>query len=261
MTLKGKRAFITGGAGGIGLGIAEKLAAAGADIALVDIRPADEVDKTAQALANKHGVRGMAASGDLTNDADIERVVAEVNAAFGGVDILVNNAGIQHVAPLEEFPLAKWDQIIALNLTAAFRVTRLLFAAMKEQKSGCILNIASAHGLAASPYKSAYVAAKHGIIGLTKVTALEGADFGITCNAICPGYVHTPLVDKQIDDQAKAYGIPRERVIDEVILAPQPMKRFTTVEEIGDMSVFLAGPSAGTITGAALTMDGGWTAR
>jgi 3-hydroxybutyrate dehydrogenase len=191
----------------------------------------------------------------------IERMVAHAAEAFGAIDILVNNAGIQHVAPIEQFPPAKWDAIIAINLSAAFHATRAVFAGMKTRGWGRIVNMASAHGLVASPFKAAYVAAKHGIVGLTKVTALEGAESGVTCNAICPGYVWTPLVEKQIGDQAAAHGITREAVIRDVLLAQQPNKRFATVEELGALTVFLCSDAAASITGTSLPVDGGWTAH
>jgi len=261
LSLKGKRALITGSTSGIGLGIAEAMAAEGADIMVNGFEPQSIVEKTAADIAKTYNVKTGALSADLTDAKAAERLVAEAEKAIGPLDILVNNAGIQFVAPIEEFPLEKWDQIIALNLTAAFRVTRLVFKGMKDRGFGRIINIDSAHGLVASPFKSAYVAAKHGLLGFTKVVALEGAEKNVTCNAICPGYVHTPLVDKQIDDQAKAHGIPRERVIDEVILAPQPMKRFAKVEEIGALAVFLCGPATGAMTGTHISMDGGWTAK
>jgi len=181
--------------------------------------------------------------------------------SFGRVDVLVNNAGIQHVAPLQEFPPEKWDAILAINLSSAFHASCLVLPSMFDHKWGRIINIASAHGLVGSPFKSAYVAAKHGILGLTKVIALETAEHGITCNAICPGYVYTPLVEAQIDGQAKAHGIPREQVIREVLLAQQPNKRFATVEELGALAVFLASDAAASITGTALPVDGGWTAH
>src|SRR5713101_266536 len=180
---------------------------------------------------------------------------------FGSLDILVNNAGIQHVAPLQEFPVAKWDAILAINLSSAFHTTRLALPKMLANKWGRIINIASAHGLVGSAFKSAYVTAKHGMLGLTKVTALETAEAGITCNAICPGYVYTPLVEAQIESQAKAHGIPREQVIRDVLLAQQPNKRFATVEELGALTVFLASEAAASITGIALPVDGGWTAH
>jgi 3-hydroxybutyrate dehydrogenase len=188
-------------------------------------------------------------------------MIATVLGTYNRLDIVVNNAGIQHVAPLQDFPPDKWDAILAINLSSAFHTTRLALPAMVKNRWGRIVNIASAHGLVASPFKAAYVAAKHGIVGLTKVTALETAEQGITCNAICPGYVYTPLVEAQIDGQAKAHGIPREQVIREVLLAQQPNKRFATVEEIGALTVFLASEAAASITGIALPVDGGWTAH
>ncbi len=251
MFLAGKRALVTGSTSGIGLAIARALAAEGAEVVLNGFGETAEIE----GLCNELRARHVAA--DLTSAAGVE----ELMAGAGPVDILVNNAGMQHVAPVEEFPPEKWDAIIALNLSATFHAMRAVLGAMKARRAGCIVNIASAHGLVASPFKSAYVAAKHGVVGLTKVAALEAAEHGVTCNAICPGYVMTPLVEKQIDDQARAHGIPRERVIRDVILAPQPSKRFVTVEEIGAMVVFLAGPNGASINGAALAMDGGWTAR
>ena len=197
----------------------------------------------------------------MSKPAEIEEMMRYAQAEFGGVDILVNNAGIQHVANVEDFPPEKWDAIIAINLSSAFHATRLALPAMRSNKFGRIINIASAHGLVASPFKAAYVAAKHGIVGLTKVTALETAEDGITCNAICPGYVYTPLVEAQIDSQAKAHGISREKVIHDVLLAQQPNKHFASVEELGALTVFLATDAAGSITGTALPVDGGWTAH
>jgi 3-hydroxybutyrate dehydrogenase len=198
---------------------------------------------------------------DMSKPDSIGQMIEQTLDAFGGLDILVNNAGIQHVAPLQEFPVEKWDAILAINLSSAFHTTRLALPAMIKNKWGRIINVASAHGLVASPFKSAYVASKHGIVGLTKVTALETAENGITCNAICPGYVYTPLVEAQIDGQAKAHGIPREQVIRDVLLAQQPNKRFATVEELGALTVFLASEAAASITGVALPVDGGWTAH
>jgi 3-hydroxybutyrate dehydrogenase len=192
---------------------------------------------------------------------DIESMIEAVLQTHERLDILVNNAGVQHVAPLEEFPVEKWNQILAINLSSAFHTTRLALPHMRRNEFGRIINIASAHGLVASPFKSAYVAAKHGIIGLTKTTALETAESNITCNAICPGYVWTPLVEQQIEGQAKSHNLPRERVIKEVLLAQQPNKRFATVEQIGALAVFLAGDQGASMTGAALPVDGGWTAH
>ena len=193
--------------------------------------------------------------------ASIAEMIETTLREFGRLDVLVNNAGIQHVAPLQDFPPAKWDAILAINLSSAFHTTRLALPSMIANKWGRIINIASAHGLVGSAYKSAYVAAKHGILGLTKVTALEVAEAGITCNAICPGYVYTPLVEAQIEGQAKSHGIPREQVIRDVLLAQQPNKRFATVEELGAFSVFLASDAAASITGTSIAVDGGWTAH
>jgi 3-hydroxybutyrate dehydrogenase len=198
---------------------------------------------------------------DMSKSDSIGEMVEQTLDSFGRLDILVNNAGIQHVAPLQDFPVEKWDAIVAINLSSAFHTTRLALPAMLKNKWGRIINVASAHGLVASPFKAAYVASKHGIVGLTKVTALETAEQGITCNAICPGYVYTPLVEAQIDGQARAHGIPREQVIRDVLLAQQPNKRFASVEELGALTVFLASNAAASITGVALPVDGGWTAH
>jgi 3-hydroxybutyrate dehydrogenase len=206
-------------------------------------------------------VRVAYSGADMSNPASIAEMIDMTLGQFGRIDVLVNNAGIQHVAPLQEFPVAKWDAILAINLSSAFHTTRLSLPAMIANKWGRIINIASAHGLVGSAYKSAYVAAKHGMLGLTKVTALEVAEQGITCNAICPGYVYTPLVEAQIEGQAKAHGIPREQVIREVLLAQQPNKRFATVEELGAFAVFLASDAAASITGTSIAVDGGWTAH
>ena len=214
-----------------------------------------------EALEREHAVAVEYDDGNLTIPDAIERMVSRARTSFGRVDILVNNAGIQHVAHIEEFPRDKWDAIVALNLTAVFHATKAVFGNMKAQKFGRIINIASCLGLVAAPFKSAYVAAKHGVVGLTKVTALEGAEFNITANAICPGFVWTPLVENQIQDLAKSHNIPREDVIRDILLAQQPTKRFATVEEIAALAVFLATDAAGSITGAALTVDGGTTAH
>jgi 3-hydroxybutyrate dehydrogenase len=259
--LAGRSAVVTGSTSGIGLGIARVLAAQGANVLLNGFGEAAAIDKVRQSLANEHNVEVAYSGADMSKADQVAGMVEQAAKAFGQVDILVSNAGIQHVSPLEDFPTAKWDAILAINLSAVFHATKAAFAGMKARRWGRIINIASAHGLVASPFKAAYVAAKHGVLGLTKVTALEGADFGITANAICPGYVWTPLVEKQIDDQAKAHNLPRERVINEVLLGPQPLKRFATVEEIGALAAFLAGDAAASITGAALPVDGGWTAR
>jgi 3-hydroxybutyrate dehydrogenase len=259
--LDGKVALVTGSTSGIGLGIARALAAQGAAIVLNGFGKPDEIAATTAKLAAEAGVRALYSGADMSKAASIEEMIATTLDAFGRLDILVNNAGIQHVAPIQEFPVAKWDAIIAINMSSAFHTTRLALPSMVANKWGRIVNIASAHGLVASPFKSAYVTAKHGIVGLTKTVALETAEQGITCNAICPGYVYTPLVEAQIDGQAKAHGIPREQVIRDVLLAQQPNKKFATVEEIGALTVFLASEAAASITGIALPVDGGWTAH
>jgi 3-hydroxybutyrate dehydrogenase len=259
--LEGETAVVTGSTSGIGLGIARALAQRGANVVLNGFGDAGEIEIVRGALAAENDVEVAYDGADLSKPEAIHRMIDAAAAHFGRIDILVNNAGIQHVAPIEEFPQAKWDAILAINLSAAFHTTRAVFAGMKVRGRGRIVNVASAHGLVASPFKSAYVAAKHGVLGLTKVTALEGAEHGITCNAICPGYVWTPLVEKQIDDQARSHGIPREQVVRDVMLVNQPTRKFATVEEIGALTAFLCGEAAASITGAALPVDGGWTAR
>jgi 3-hydroxybutyrate dehydrogenase len=259
--LAGKVSLITGSTSGIGLGIARALAAAGSAVVLNGLGAAAEIAKTREQLAAEFGVTVDYSPADMTKPASITEMIAATIAAHGRLDVLVNNAGIQHVAPLEQFPPEKWDAILSINLSSAFHTTRAVLTAMRQNKFGRIINIASAHGLVASPYKAAYVAAKHGIVGLTKVTALETAEDGITCNAICPGYVYTPLVEAQIDGQAKAHHISREKVIRDVLLAQQPNKHFASVEELGALTVFLASDAAASITGIALPVDGGWTAH
>jgi 3-hydroxybutyrate dehydrogenase len=259
--LSGRVAIVTGSTSGIGLGIARALAAAGADIVLNGLGDQSGIDETLAGLAQESGVRVSYNGANLIKPAEARGLVEETLAEFGRVDILVNNAGIQHVSPIERFPDDRYDSIIALNLSAAFYTIKAAFGAMKEVGFGRIVNVASAHALVASPFKSAYVAAKHGVVGLTKVVALEGAEHNITCNAICPGYVWTPLVENQIGDTAKARGITREAVIRDVLLAAQPNKRFAEVDELGALAVFLCGPGGRSITGAALPVDGGWTAH
>jgi 3-hydroxybutyrate dehydrogenase len=259
--LDGKVALVTGSTSGIGLGIARSLASQGAAIVLNGFGRPDEIAATVAKLAAEAGVRALYSPADMAKAESIEEMIATTLNTFGRLDILVNNAGIQYVAPIQEFPVAKWDAIIAINMSSAFHTTRLALPAMVANKWGRIINISSAHGLVASPFKSAYVTAKHGIIGLTKTVALETAEQGITCNAICPGYVYTPLVEAQIDGQAKAHGIPREQVIRDVLLAQQPNKKFATVEELGALTVFLVSDAAASITGIALPVDGGWTAH
>jgi len=225
------------------------------------IAEAIEVEQLCQVMGARYDVPVRFDAADMSKPAVIRDMVERVGRSFGPVDILLNNAGIQYVAPLEEFPPEKWDAILAINLSAAFHATRAVLPEMKRRNFGRIVNIASAHGLIASPFKSAYVAAKHGVVGLTKVVALEAAEFGVTCNAVCPGYVWTPLVEKQVEGQAKAHGISRDEVIRKVFLAEQPTKRFATIEEVAGTTVFLCGESAASITGIALPVDGGWTAH
>ena len=259
--LKDKVAIITGSTSGIGLGIATGLAKAGCKVVMNGFGDPEQIEKTRVELAETHGVQVLYSDADMTKPAEIEAMIDLTKAEFGGVDIVVNNAGIQHVAPVDEFPVEKWDAIIAINLTSAFHIIRLAVPLMKQKGWGRIINLASAHGLIASPFKSAYVSAKHGMLGLTKTVALEVAEQGITCNAICPGYVLTPLVEGQIDDTAKARGIDRESVVRDVLLVEQWTKRFVTVEELAALTVFLCGEAGASITGAALPVDGGWTAH
>jgi 3-hydroxybutyrate dehydrogenase len=259
--LIGKVSLVTGSTSGIGLGIARALAAAGSRIVLNGFGKADEIARVQAELAAEFNVGVSYSGADMSKPESIREMIEQTLDANGRLDVLVNNAGIQHVAPLQAFPPEKWDAILAINLSSAFHTTRLALPSMLLNKWGRIINVASAHGLVGSPFKSAYVAAKHGIVGLTKVVALETAEQGVTCNAICPGYVYTPLVEAQIEGQAKAHGIPREQVIRDVLLAQQPNKRFATVEEIGALTVFLASEAAASITGVALPVDGGWTAH
>jgi 3-hydroxybutyrate dehydrogenase len=259
--LTGRSAIVTGSTSGIGLGIARALAEAGADIMLngfgEPVAIAALCDELAE--ANRIAVRHHAA--DMSRPGEIEAMVKDGIETFGSIDILVNNAGIQHVAPIEAFPADKWQAVLAINLSAAFFAMRAVINGMKAHGWGRIINVASAHGLVASPFKSAYVAAKHGMVGLTRVAALELAESGVTCNSICPGYVWTPLVEKQIAEQAAAHGIAPEAVVRDVLLKNQPNRRFATVEEIGALAVFLCTEAATSITGTALPVDGGWTAH
>lgn len=254
-------AVITGSTSGIGLGIATAFAAEGWNVMLNGFGDASEIEAIRSGLEEKYGVKALYNGADMTKPDEIQTLIDEAQQAFGRVDVLVNNAGIQHVSPVEDFPETKWDAIIAINLSSAFHTTKAVFAAMKERGFGRIINVASAHGLVASPFKSAYVAAKHGIVGFTKTIALEGAEHGVTCNAICPGYVKTPLVEAQIPDTAKARGMSEEEVIQKVILEAQPTKQFVTVEQIGALAVFLCSEKAAQITGAAHQIDGGWVAK
>ncbi|RAP43277.1 3-hydroxybutyrate dehydrogenase [Rhodovulum viride] len=256
MSLAGKTAIVTGSNSGIGLGVAHELARAGADVVLNSFTDRDEDHKLAEEMAAQHGVKVRYIKADMSKGDDCRALIEKA----GACDILVNNAGIQHVARIEAFPVEKWDGIIAINLSSTFHTTAAALPMMRKAGWGRIVNIASAHGLTASPFKSAYVAAKHGIVGFTKVTALETAEEPITCNAICPGYVLTPLVEAQIPDQMKAHDMDRETVIREVMLDRQPSKEFATVEEIGGTAVFLCSDAAKQITGTTISVDGGWTA-
>jgi 3-hydroxybutyrate dehydrogenase len=260
-SLNDKVSLITGSTSGIGLGIARALAGAGSAVILNGFGKPEDIKAEQESIAKDFGVAVDYSGADMSDPASIAQMIEEMLGKFGHIDIIVNNAGIQHVAPLQDFAVAKWDAILAINLSSAFHTSRLALPSMLANKWGRIINIASAHGLVGSAFKSAYVAAKHGMLGLTKVIALETAEQGITCNAICPGYVYTPLVEAQIEGQAKAHGIPRDQVIREVLLAQQPNKRFATVDELGALSVFLASEAAASITGAAIPVDGGWTAH
>jgi 3-hydroxybutyrate dehydrogenase len=255
-TLAGKRAVITGSNSGIGLGVAEALAAAGAEVVLNSFTDRPEDHALAKDLGERHGVVARYIAAEMSKGDECRALIEKA----GGCDILVNNAGIQFVAPVDEFPVEKWDAILAINLTSAFHTTAAALQGMKAKGWGRIVNVASAHGLTASPYKSAYVAAKHGIVGLSKTVALEVAGQGITCNAICPGYVLTPLVEAQIPDQMKAHKMDRETVIREVMLLRQPSRQFATVEQVGGTAVYLCSPAADQVTGTTISIDGGWTA-
>jgi 3-hydroxybutyrate dehydrogenase len=261
MSLKGKHALVTGSTSGIGLGIAEGLAKEGVHLVLNGFGEAHEIEALRQRLTSDYGVKVIYDGADMSQGADIARMMIEVANKTGGLDIVVNNAGIQHVSPVEDFPEAKWDAIIAINLSSAFHTTKAAMPYMKKQRWGRIVNIASAHGLVASPFKSAYVAAKHGIMGFTKTVALECAQEGVTVNAICPGYVLTPLVERQIPDTAKARGLTEEQVKRDVLLAAQPTKKFVTVEQIAATTIFLCSDAAASITGSHIAVEGGWTAQ
>ena len=259
--LKGKSAIVTGSTSGIGLGIAEALAKEGVNLVINGSRATPEAEALRARLASPYGVKVAMIAADLSAAAAVEAFVRQAVEAIGPIDILVNNAGIQHVCPVEDFPVEKWDQIIALNLSAAFHTTRLVVKGMKERGWGRIVNVASAHALVASPFKSAYVSAKHGILGLTKTVALETAEHGVTVNAVCPGYVLTPLVEKQIPDTAKARGMTIEQVKRDVLLAAQPTKQFVTVEQVAGTTVFLCSDAAASITGTHIAVEGGWVAH
>ncbi|WP_319823666.1 3-hydroxybutyrate dehydrogenase [Thalassovita sp.] len=256
MTLKGKTAVITGSNSGIGLGVARELARAGANVVLNSFTDRDEDHALAAEIAQEFGVEARYVKADMSNGDECRALIEKA----GGCDILVNNAGIQHVSPIDEFPVDKWNAIIAINLNSAFHTTAAALPKMRAAGWGRVVNIASAHGLTASPFKSAYVAAKHGVVGLTKVTALETAREPITCNAICPGYVATPLVEAQIPDTMAKYNMSREEVVEKVLLERQPSKQFATVEQLGGTVVFLCSDAAQQITGTTISVDGGWTA-
>ena len=255
--LKGKTALVTGSTSGIGLGVALCLARQGANVILNGFGDAEGPKAEVAALGVKAGYHGA----DMSKPADIEAMMAYAEAEFGGVDILVNNAGIQHVAPVEDFPVERWDAVIAINLSSTFHTTRLALPSMKAKNWGRVINIASVHGLVASTQKAAYVAAKHGVIGLTKVTALENATTGVTCNAICPGWVLTPLVQKQVDARAARDGVDNDEAVRRLLGEKQPSLQFTTPQELGELAVFLCSPAANNVRGVAWNVDGGWTAQ
>ena len=256
MTLQGKRAIITGSTSGIGLGVAQELARAGVDVVINSFTNQDEDHAIATRIAKEFGVTARYIQADMSKADECRGLVEQA----GGCDVLVNNAGIQFVAPVEEFPVAKWDAILAINLSSVFHTTAVALAGMRANGWGRVVNIASAHGLTASPFKSAYVAAKHGVVGFSKAVALETAGQGITCNAVCPGYVLTPLVEAQIPDQMKVHKMDRETVIREVMLQRQPSGQFATTEQLGGTVVWLCSPYADQVTGTTISLDGGWTA-
>ncbi|HEY9218206.1 MAG TPA: 3-hydroxybutyrate dehydrogenase [Phenylobacterium sp.] len=258
--LKGQAAVVTGSTSGIGQALATALAEQGVNVLLNGFGDPAQIEHDRRALEERCGVKVLYHGADMTKPDQIADLVDTAWRAFDRLDILVNNAGIQHVSPVEDFPPEKWEAIIGINLSSAFYATRAAVPVMKAQGRGRIVNLASAHGLVASPFKSAYVAAKHGVVGFTKSVALELARSGVTCNAICPGYVKTPLVEAQIGDQARARGIPENRVVEEVILAAQPNKRFVEFSELAGMLLYLVSDAGASVTGAALAIDGGWTA-
>ena len=260
MFLKDRTALVTGSTSGIGLAYARALAAEGANVVINGFGDADAIEKERAGIEKDFKVKARYSAANMMKPDEIAAMVAQAEKEFGAIDILVNNAGIQHVAPVDEFPIEKWDQIIAINLSSAFHATRAALPKMKEKGWGRIINTASAHAFVASPFKSAYVAAKHGIAGFTKTVALEVATHGITVNAIAPGYVWTPLVEKQIPDTMKARNMTKEQVINDVLLLAQPTKEFVTVEQVAALAVFLCTDAAKSITGTTLPMDGGWTA-
>ncbi|MFL5191190.1 MAG: 3-hydroxybutyrate dehydrogenase [Microvirga sp.] len=261
MTLTSKTAVVTGSTSGIGLAIARAFAKEGANVVINGFGDAGDIEKTRAGIESEYGVKAIYSPADMSKPHEIEEMIRLAERTFGSVDILVNNAGIQFVSPVENFPVEKWDQIIAINLSSAFHAIRAAVPGMKVRKWGRIINTASAHSLVASPFKSAYVAAKHGIAGLTKTVALEVATDGITVNCISPGYVWTPLVEKQIPDTMKARNMTKEQVINDVLLEAQPTKQFVTVDQVAALAVFLCSDAASQMSGANLSMDGGWTAK
>jgi 3-hydroxybutyrate dehydrogenase len=259
--LKGKAAIVTGSTSGIGLGIAQALAADGASIMLNGFGDKAEIEKLRQEMAKTHGVKVAYSGADMSKSGDIREMVQQAAKELGSVDVLVNNAGIQFVAPVEEFPEDKWNAIIAINLSAAFHAIKAALPLMKQRKWGRIINIASAHGLVASEGKVAYVSAKHGLVGMTKTVAIEAANDGVTCNAICPGWVLTPLVQHQIEARAKEQGVPVEKAMNDLLREKQPMLQFSSPEQIGALAVYLSSDAAATVTGTAVSIDGGWVAQ
>src|SRR5262245_60072854 len=259
--LKGKTAVVTGSTSGIGLAIARAMAKEGANAVINGFGDKDAIEKERSGIEKDFGVKSLYSAADMTKPAEIADMIKTAEKTFGSVDVLVNNAGIQHVAPIEEFPIEKWDAIIAINLSASFHTIRAAFPGMKARKWGRIVNTASAHSLVASPFKAAYVTAKHGLTGLTKTVALEGATFGVTANCISPGYVWTPLVEKQIPDTMKARNMTKEQVINDVLLDAQPTKQFVTVDQVASLCVYLCSDAAAQITGSNISIDGGWTAQ
>ncbi len=260
-TLIGRTALITGSTSGIGLGMAQALAETGANIVLNGLGDPDQIESLRVDMAKQYGVEVIYDGANMLEPTEISNMIKTAEKKFGCVDILVNNAGIQYVSAIDEFPEDKWQAIININLVSNFHTIKAALPAMKKQNWGRIINLASAHGLVASPYKSAYVAAKHGVVGLTKTVALEIAEQQITCNAICPGYVRTPLVEGQIADQMKAHDMSREQVVNDIFLVAQPSKKFVEVEELGQIAVFLCSPAAKSINGVSLPVEGGWTAK
>lgn len=260
-SLRGKSAIVTGSTSGIGLAIAQAFARAGMNVLFNGFGDGARMDTVRKNLEWKFAIKTGYSAADMSKPSDIQCMIETAQSLFGTIDVMVNNAGVQHVEPIETFPPEKWDQIIAVDLSAAFHTIRAVVPAMKAQRFGRIINVASAHALVASPFKSAYVAAKHGVAGLTKAVALETAEYGITVNAICPGYVLTPLVEKQIPETAKARGLSEEAVVRDVLLHAQPTRRFVTTDEIAGLALFLCSPEAASITGAALPIEGGWTAQ